>query len=104
MAQQVCDVSSLASQPVWMRITASILGFVSGFSVLSTSCMNVLVKAAEQACPNLNTLERERASQMAQQVCDVSKSGVSTSLANPHRILGFVPSFLLHLYERLGCH
>jgi hypothetical protein len=40
---------------------------------------------------------------MPQQVCDVSKSGVLTSLrANPHCILGFVPSFFSTSYERLG--
>jgi hypothetical protein len=39
---------------------------------------------------------------MPQQVCDVSKSGVSTSLT-ANRILGFVPSFFfLHFVERLG--
>jgi hypothetical protein len=58
------------------------LGFVSSFSS-SPLRMNVLVKAT-QACRIFEHVERERASQMAQQVCDVSKSGVSTSrIANP---------------------
>jgi hypothetical protein len=40
---------------------------------------------------------------MPQQVCDVSKSYVSTSLESEACILGFVPSFFFSTsYERLG--
>jgi hypothetical protein len=56
--------------------------------------MNVLVKATNRPVRILNTLERERASQMPQQVCDVSKSA-PTSLRERISIvsLGFVLFF-----------
>jgi hypothetical protein len=72
MPQQVCDVSSLASQLVWTA-NQHRLGFVSSFLSYPLR-MNVLVKATNRPVRISNTLERERASQMAQQVCDVSKS------------------------------
>jgi hypothetical protein len=75
MPQQVCDVSKLRwSQLVWIANQHRILGFVPSF-FFSTSYER-LVKA-EQACPNFEHVERERARQMPQQVCDVSKSGVN---------------------------
>jgi hypothetical protein len=77
MAQQVCDVSKSGVLTSLGSESASYLGLCVWFSVLSTSYER-LGQGYEQS--NFEHVGRERASQMAQQVCDVSKSGVSTSL------------------------
>jgi hypothetical protein len=78
MPQQVCDVSKSGVSTSLIANPASYLGFCAQ-SFLSTSYER-LGQATNRPVRISNTLERERASQMPQQVCDVSKSGVSTSL------------------------
>jgi hypothetical protein len=95
MAQHVHDVSK--SGVSCLESESSIVSW----AMCSFFLLRVLVKATNRPV-GAGTLG-VRASQMAQQVCDVSKFAAWLRLDSESVILGFVPSFSSPLhYERLG--